>query len=173
MIEVEVKARASRPDQVERIEHLVRGWTELPEVMQDDLYFSHPCRDFSRTDEALRIRRVGSAPGVWYLTYKGPRLDRISKTREEIEIETSPDIGALLEKLGFSRVGRVVKTRKGFRKGDTLLFLDDVEGLGTFVELESASHDPSKLTVLAGIITELGLESERRSYLELLLAEGV
>jgi len=172
MIEVEVKAWVSGPDQLERIENFVRDWTGLPEVMQEDLYFSHPCRDFSRTDEALRLRRVGGAPEAWYLTYKGPKLDRISKSREEIEIRTAPDIEAILEKLGFSRVARILKTRRGFRKGDTLLYLDDVEGLGRFVELESASHDTDRLSALAGIITELGLKSERRSYLELLLAEG-
>jgi adenylate cyclase class 2 len=170
MIEVEVKARVSRPDQLERIESFVRGWTALSEVMQEDLYFSHPCRDFSRTDEALRLRRVGGAPGAWYLTYKGPRLDRISKTREEVEIRTAPEIEAVLEKLGFSRVGRIVKRRRGFTKGDTLLYLDDVEGVGRFVELESASHDIDKLSALLGIIKDLGLKSERRSYLELSLA---
>ena len=26
---------------------------------QTDRYFLHPCRDFARTDEALRLRRVG------------------------------------------------------------------------------------------------------------------
>ena len=167
-----MKARVSGLDQLDRIEGFVRGWTTLPEVMQEDLYFSHPCRDFSRTDEALRLRRVGGVPEAWYLTYKGAKLDGISKTREEIDMRTAPEIETILGKLGFSRVARVVKTRRGFRKGDTLLYLDDVEGLGRFVELESASHDKGKLSVLAGIIMELGLKSERRSYLELLLAEA-
>ena len=43
-----------------------------------DLYFAHPARDFSATDEALRIRRIGS---TGCLTYKGPKIDTTTKTR--------------------------------------------------------------------------------------------
>jgi len=165
-----VKARVSCPDELRRIEGFVRGWKVLPKVVQEDLYFSHPCREFSKTDEALRLRRIGPKPGRWFLSYKGPKLDAVSKTREEIEIPTSPEIASILEKLGFSQAARVVKARRGFRKGDTLLYLDDVDGLGRFVELESASHDRERLPVLLGIMAQLGLKTERRSYLELLVA---
>ena len=48
-----------------------------------DLYFAHPARDFAATDEALRIRRVGESNCI---TYKGPKIDRTTKTRREIEL---------------------------------------------------------------------------------------
>jgi len=46
-----------------------------------DLYFGHPARDFSKTDEALRIRRIGAKNCI---TYKGPKIDITTKTRCEI-----------------------------------------------------------------------------------------
>ncbi|MFN5909679.1 MAG: class IV adenylate cyclase, partial [Planctomyces sp.] len=52
-------------------------------VLEQDEYFNHPARDFRQTDEALRIRRIG---GELILTWKGPRLDALSKSRRELEV---------------------------------------------------------------------------------------
>lgn len=55
----------------------------ISENVEEDLYFQRVSRDFRETGEALRIRRVGSDLKI---TYKGPRLDQVTKMREEIEI---------------------------------------------------------------------------------------
>ena len=80
--EVEVKYRAVNHD------HLVEclwqaGAVAGAVVDQLDTYFSHPVRDFARTNEAFRIRRLGQENRI---TYKGPRRSGPTKTREEIEI---------------------------------------------------------------------------------------
>jgi len=48
-------------------------------VLQIDRYFAHPVRDFSSTDEALRIRSVADENRI---TYKGPKIDATTKTRK-------------------------------------------------------------------------------------------
>jgi adenylate cyclase class 2 len=84
-------------------------------VEQVDTYYAHPARDFARTDEALRIRRAG--PDNW-ITYKGPKLDQVTKTRRELELPLPPgDAGAacfgeLLEAVGFRPVAQVRKRRQ-------------------------------------------------------------
>lgn len=145
-----------------------------------DHYFNAPDRDFARTDEALRIRRVGTANCV---TYKGPKRDLQTKTRTEIEVpladgnETAEDFARLLVHLGYRPVAVVRKDRRTFhleRDGLALaVTLDDVEGVGSFAELEFGvgedQLDAARGTLLRAA-TELGLtDSERRSYLELLL----
>src|SRR6185295_14932137 len=83
------------------------GAREEKVLSQVDQYFAHPARDFARTDEALRIRRVDAENLV---TYKGPKLDAATKTRREIELPLAPgDQGAksfaeLLQALGFRPV---------------------------------------------------------------------
>ncbi len=147
---------------------------------EEDLYFAHPARDFAKTDEALRIRRKGDAT---FITYKGPKVDTTTKTRREIELplpsdeKTPEQWTTLLEVLGFRQVAMVRKSR---RKAGVLWdnhmvegCLDNVEGLGCFVELELVVEE-DKLDVARHIIASLAesLElrrSERRSYLELLL----
>src|SRR5690349_9059356 len=72
-------------------------------VEQVDRYFAHPCRDFATTDEALRIRSNG---GRSFVTYKGAKIDTITKTRHEIELPLDPEdadgsqFGELLSALG-------------------------------------------------------------------------
>src|SRR5438105_12618123 len=69
-----------------------------------DHYFNAPDRDFARTDEALRVRSIGSAN---FVTYKGPKRDPLTKTRTEIEgrLAEGPDAAAtfkqLLRHLGY------------------------------------------------------------------------
>jgi len=145
-----------------------------------DLYVNHPVRDFAETDEALRIRRKG---GKTLITYKGPKIDTTTKTRREIELplgeqpETPDQWRELLEVLSFVAVAEVRKAR---RKADVAwdgqtvtLTLDDVHDVGTFVELEIESDEEGverAKSQLAALADELGLgDSERRSYLELLL----
>src|SRR5688500_16438791 len=84
-------------------------------IDQADTYFAHPARDFARTDEALRLRRVGDE--TW-ITYKGPKLDMTSKPRQELELplQAGPDVFdrhcELLAALGFRPVATVRKRRK-------------------------------------------------------------
>jgi len=145
-----------------------------------DRYYAHPARDFARTDEALRIRGVGPAG---FLTYKGPKMDATTKTRREIELalpagdEGRRAWGELLEALGFRPIAEVRKRRRKARvpwQGRPVeLCLDEVEHLGTFVEIELVTEpDDVELAkaCIASLAAHLGLaNSERRSYLELLL----
>ncbi|HEX4146150.1 MAG TPA: class IV adenylate cyclase [Pirellulales bacterium] len=147
---------------------------------QVDCYFSHPARDFAQTDEALRIRRVN---GQTRITYKGPKIDRETKTRQEIELPlpagatTADDFGRLLVALGFAPVAEVRKHRRTFDltwQGYSVeAALDEVAGLGHFVELEISANEESVDAARAALVSlaarlELAA-SERRSYLELLL----
>ncbi len=148
-----------------------------------DLYFNHPQRDFRQTDEAFRIRRHGRANRV---TYKGPKIDATTKTRQELELslpdgeQIAEQWTELLERLGFRRAGQVAKRRRKFLvewQDQTVEgTLDEIDGLGQFVELELVV-DPDELDeakqVIASLAAELGLaQSERRSYLQLLLAKA-
>ncbi|MEN6407558.1 MAG: class IV adenylate cyclase [Thermoguttaceae bacterium] len=149
-----------------------------PEI-ETDVYFNHPARDFARTDEALRVRRKGDAA---FLTYKGPKIDAATKTRHEIDLplpsgrSTAQQWTSLLEALGFKAVGTVQKSRRkmhvDWQQRRVEASLDQIERLGSFVELElvveSDELDAAR-TCIAALADHLGLHvSERRSYLELL-----
>lgn len=149
-------------------------------IEQLDRYFAHPCRDFAQTDEALRIRQVGQQ---CYVTYKGPKIDPETKTRREIELPLSGSAEALAQwtslwdALGFKPVMLVRKRRLPghitWEDADIEVVLDQVDGVGSFVEFELvASADGVELAKsrILSLAAALGLScAERRSYLELLL----
>src|SRR4029077_11878574 len=65
MLEVEVKYRA--PTGISLEERILALGAEPVEEREDaDAYFNAPHRDFARTDEAFRLRRIGPAN---FLTY--------------------------------------------------------------------------------------------------------
>jgi len=57
-----------------------------------DHYFNAPDRDFAKTDEAFRLRRIGTNNRI---TYKGPKQGGPAKTRTEVELalESGPAAG--------------------------------------------------------------------------------
>ena len=169
-------------------ERLVRlGFAPAGVVDQSDCYYRHPARDFAQTDEALRLRRVGQSN---VLTYKGPKIDAATKSRFEQEApladgdEAGQACDAIFRRLGFEPVAVVAKRRETLRlqRGASTVeaALDAVAGVGTFVELEigvAAEDDAAAVAQARGMLAELAAElgladSERRSYLELLLAAG-
>ena len=175
--EVEQKFRVPDSAAIDRrLESLGARWG-APRV-EVDTYYAHPARDFARTDEALRIRRVGDS---CCLTYKGPKVDTTTKTRRELEIPLDPQAAdawaELLAALGFRPVGEVRKRRRKahvqWRARSVEVSLDEVDRLGTFLELEIPADDAqldSARECLASLAGELGLSGgERRSYLELVL----
>ncbi len=166
-------------------------------VEQVDRYFGHPSRDFSATDEALRLR--STADGV-VITWKGPRLAMAAKTRREIELplaEAAVPAAAgaeaavpaspratldrwtdLLEALGFRRVREVAKRRRlatvVWDGVPVDVAVDHVAGLGDFVEFELQA-DADGITLAAARVESLARhlgcgQAEPRSYLEMLLA---
>jgi adenylate cyclase class 2 len=154
------------------------------EHTETDHYFNAPDRDFARTDEAFRLRRIGASN---FLTYKGPKHAGPIKIRTELEIplrdgdEPAAQMQQLLAHLGYRAVAVVRKQRQYYhleRGGFALIVcLDEVERLGRFAEVEIIAPDEQRdaaQAVLADAAAALGLTHlERRSYLNLLLtAQG-
>jgi adenylate cyclase class 2 len=173
---LEVEAKAHLPDPDRTIGNLIElGGREIYFTIQRDTYYRHPNRDFAVTDEALRIREE---EGRSFITYKGPKLDLETKSREELEVPlVDPrDLGGLLLRLGFTPVAVVEKRRRGYLLGTLEVCVDEVKGLGHFLEVEARECkdlEEGKTRVL-GLLETLGLDHlERRSYLELLLERDV
>ncbi|MHA2371112.1 MAG: class IV adenylate cyclase, partial [Candidatus Hodarchaeales archaeon] len=119
------------------------------------------------------------------ITFKGPKIDKISKTREELGfIVKGNDVSGVLkvfQRLGFSEVFEICKNRSLWRHPrESLISVDNVDELAPdcYVEAEIISENLTDkeqlIEELTGMLTELldcngELRSERRSYLELVL----
>ncbi len=170
MLEVERKLRSPGNEQV--IERLTTiGAEKVSDETHEDVYFIHPCRRFKDTDEALRLRELG---GAAELTYKGPRMEcSHAKAREEVTIDVGDTLSLrrILERLGFTELATIRKRRVSFALDKLMIAVDDVEGIGQFVEIELMTEDPSRAkqlidTAMEGLL--LG-EDVETTYLEMFL----
>jgi adenylate cyclase, class 2 len=178
---LEIEQKFARAD-LAAIERRLAGWGAAvrDEHVEADHYFNAPDRDFAKTDEAFRLRRIGEQN---FLTYKGPKRAAAVKMRTELEIplrdgdEAAAQMTQLLHHLGYRSVAVVTKRRRTVplqRGGFQLtICLDDVEGLGRYAEVEILAPEEQSdaaRQVLQEVAAQLGLsEVERRSYLGLIL----
>ena len=171
MKEVEVKYRVDC-NSLDRIKAKIEGiGAKLVSVrVEEDVYFEHPCRSMLEGDEAIRLRRVEDERSRrLILTYKGPRSGGLAKSREEVEARVDDSITVILDRLGFKPVVTVSKRRTIYDLGDLLFFVDEVKGLGCFVEIESRSGDPDAI-IEAGETIGLSRESiVDLTYVEMLV----
>lgn len=177
MIEVEVKAHVNNFEAVKKKLNEI-GAKKIKFEHQKDTYFNNPdYRDFEKTDEALRIRitTIKEKEEI-ILTYKGAKMDTVSKTRKEIEakVKDSKNMGLILENLGFKPVETIEKDRTTYSFNEFIISLDEVYKVGNFVEIEKEASEEEdfkeSLDKIFEIYKKLGIEDgfERRSYLELL-----
>jgi adenylate cyclase class 2 len=192
MIEVEIKVKISDPNLTQKTFKENNGIYKLS-LEHEDTYFNMPkgLRDFRQTDEALRLRKSiefnrDNKEIVqkinYYITYKGKKIDKTTKTREEIEVKINEieDMKTLLKLLGFQEVFTVVKKRElyDFTFNDTKIeaLIDYIPILEQhFVEVElitdSLDNVEKSKDILFEFLSKLGIkkqESIRKSYLELI-----
>jgi pantoate--beta-alanine ligase len=180
MLEIEQKYRVADFGDLEK-RLMSIGARRGDDVIEEDQYFNGPDRDFARTGEAFRLRRIGHEN---CLTYKGPRAAHAVKTRRELEVPLPPGDDAaaehaqLLVDLGYRPVAIVRKRRRSYHlnRGEFVftVCLDDVEDVGRFAEVEVLAEEDQAAAAqaaLTGLAGDLGLtQVEQRAYLTMLLA---
>lgn len=130
-----------------------QGFHETAEIREEDTYFNSIYHDVKKRDEALRIRTskdCRSGISKTQINFKGPKLD-------------------------FSPVASVIKLRKYLKCGRFTACLDQVEGLGDFLELEVIAEQESEreeiLSRMEDLLAILGYhmsDTVQTSYLSML-----
>lgn len=179
-VEVEVKIPVcGLEDTIKRLEQC--GFCLAGTCWEEDVYYNSAHYDLREQDKALRIRRITDLDtGKIQAEFncKGPKLDQISVSRTELEmrLETPEILERILEELGFLPVPCAVKkTRFTYTRGRITAAVDQVEGLGDYLELEIIGQGEEQrsacLKEIEATMKELGYEQKdtiRNSYLSML-----
>ncbi len=160
---------------------------------QIDTYYNYPVesRDFSKTDEALRLRKTTESDPktlkkrkeVVDLTYKGPNLDKVIKTRVEhvCHVIEAQKIEEILKALSFKKIIAINKHREVFElnyNGNNIeVLIDTIEHLpGSYFEAEILVKDDKLIDsykkILFSFIEECGYTKKDilpKTYLEMVL----
>jgi predicted adenylyl cyclase CyaB len=163
---VEIKAILRDPDRAaQTAERLSGGQGEV--IRQVDVFF--PCEG-----ARLKLRMFGSDSGE-LIRYERPDLAAARSSR--YVIARTPDPRNLLEILTatLGTAGAVTKTRHLFLVGQTRVHLDEVEGLGSFLELEvvlePGQSDTEGRRIAEQLLSEFGIGPEQlvaEAYIDLL-----
>ena len=192
MIEVEIKVKISDPNLTRKKFEDINGVYKLS-LHHEDIYFNMPngLRDFKQTDEALRLRKSiefnrdnkALAQKInYFITYKGKKMDKTTKTREEIEVKINEieEMKNLLKLLGFREVFTVFKERelyeflfKAVRIEALIDYLPILKQHFVEVELMTEFYEDIKKSrkILFQFLGKFGIKKEesiRKSYLELI-----
>mgnify|MGYP001772829155 CR=1 FL=1 len=133
-IEREIKLKV--PDDFDLEYYLINnGGKLIKREKQIDLYLDFDDLRIKSSGSALRLRISGKN---YFITFKGPQKEDLIKNRDEYEVKVS-DYGQTLkifESIGIKEKFRITKDRATVRFNGLNFEIDDVEGLGKFVEIE-------------------------------------
>ena len=167
---LEIKVRVDQLAQVHRLAHAL-GALDLGERRDRDTYFR-----VSRG--RLKLRESGGRPGGELIYYERPDATVSRYSDYHLACIDRPEALKALLGAALGVLVVVVKTRRLLRCGATRIHLDQVDGLGSFVELETVIAGRSEQAAAAeheDVKQALGLSSASVvpvSYSDLMLARA-
>ena len=129
-------------------EAIEKGFKLAHEVEETDTYFTDKDKEFVRTRTCLRIRRIDS--NYMELTYKAKSSQDTERYgKKEVNIQVKPtdyeDLVTVLSGLGYIKYVEFAKYRKVYSKKENNveynIMLDNIKGIGDFVEFEIITHE--------------------------------
>jgi len=164
-MEVEVKAICANLKEPKEI--LIGKGAKLNEILhQVDIYYNAPNRDLRLTNEYLRLRFLqGDKKGVF--AYHRNLSDGVTEEKE-IGISDLRIFKRILSALGFRKLGRIEKRRSTYELGNYKISLDDVKGIGKFVEVETQCEEKEALqkrSLCLDLLESLGIPREKQVHI--------
>ncbi len=159
MREIEIKVRVADKEQLlaalER-QNIIMGQP----ITQHDVVYGPKASGNPPGTNWLRIRT--QSDGKVLFTFKKSVVGHLDCIEHETAVEDASELEKILTQLGYALYSDLTKTRSKGRMGDIELCLDEVSGLGTFIEAEKlmqedANHD-AVVAELWQLLSGLGLQ---------------
>lgn len=111
--------------------------------------------------------RGHGCPSLGVFTLKRPAENVLSCEEDETAVANRDQMHYAVLAMGFRPTIRIVKTRRTGRLGDMALCVDELDGLGVFLEVERMVPDgvPGEAVQaeLSRFVTSLGIDAEQIS----------
>ena len=141
---------------------------------QTDKYFGE-INLFKKTGYSflMRVRIEGDKN---FLTYKGAESKKDGVWQEyEFPVDNAEDAENMLKAIGLDNVITVKKNRTEYKLDDFAICLDIIDGLGSFVEIESQNDNDIDKINLNKLMQKLNIKEEQiihKGYVTLLLVKN-
>jgi adenylate cyclase class 2 len=137
--EVEVKYRVGDLAALESV-LASRGIALSAPVTQDDQAYAKIGWEYGQSKIGVPFARLRSELGRHLLTVKTPIVNEQSCVEHETEVADREQMHAAVQQMGFYPTVRIRKTRRTATVGSMSLCVDQVVGLGVFLEIERVVH---------------------------------
>lgn len=165
MREIEVKAKVKDKNSLlakAKAMGIVFGEASL----QDDTTYETTTPYVDPSWNIFRIRKQ-SGKNILTMKYKASSRSRDNHERETV-IEDAEEMADMLERLGYTHGVRIRKHRQIAKHEGLELCIDEVDDLGTFVEVEKLAADDADVDAIQEtlwqLLLELGVEQEDRVH---------
>jgi adenylate cyclase class 2 len=141
MREIEIKAKlVDRAGVMEKLKGLGCAFSE-PIRQEDTVYakFTDTLEHFLSDDVFLRIRVKNGKKIIF--TLKKRLKNHLDALEHETEISSKEEIEQAILLMGYNRASRVNKERVTTEYNGCEICIDEVEGLGSFIEMEKLAED--------------------------------
>ncbi|WP_116248062.1 class IV adenylate cyclase [Nocardiopsis sp. FIRDI 009] len=140
MREIETKYRVADPDAL--LAALREAGVTLGDpVLQDDQVYAPVGWEPGMSRVGRTFCRLRTQDGLHVFTAKTPAANPMEHTEHETAVADRGQMHAAVVRMGYVPSLRIVKERRVGALRDTLVCVDRVEGLGTFLELEVVVDD--------------------------------
>ena len=163
---IEIKARVRDIDKIRRRAEQLSD-TPMEVIPQEDTFFKTPLG-------RLKLRVLSEDKGQ-LIYYTRPDQEGPKRSNYHISLTSDPENLKRVLELAYGIRGVVRKTRYLYLVDQTRLHLDDVEGLGQFMELEvvmrDGQSDAEGQLIAEGLMAALGVERSdllEGAYMDLL-----
>jgi adenylate cyclase class 2 len=133
--EVEVKYRVTDPAAL-RAALVARGVVLSAPVVQDDQAYARVGWEYGQSKIGQPFARLRTEQGRHLLTVKTPVANELSCVEHETEVADREQMHAAIRQLGFYPTVRIRKIRRTATVGLMSLCVDEVDGIGVFLEIE-------------------------------------
>ena len=104
-------------------------------LVQHDVVYGMPGAVENRLDTNwLRIRTENES--IIYFTLKKSVVNHLDSIEHEVVVDNANELQSIIRELGYELHSDLTKTRRKAKVGELEICVDDVESLGTFVEVE-------------------------------------
>ncbi|SEG52515.1 adenylate cyclase, class 2 [Thermomonospora echinospora] len=163
MREVEVKFRVRDVESL--LVALKAQGIELGEpTHQDDQAYAPVGWRFGDSKLGVSFVRLRTVDGRDFFALKQPGENAQACLEYETEVADREQMHQAIVNMGFYATVRVAKTRRTATVGDITICVDDLEGVGTFLELERMIPDDASAIEtqrqLAAFVARLGIDAE-------------
>lgn len=178
MKEIEIKARLRDKTAITRKLKTLGCVFEKPITQQDTVYAEHVGSLVAfRTNKVFLRLRVKNGSKTFF-TLKKRGVNDLDAIEHEMEVSSKDEMEKILFLMGYREAVRVRKVREVTRYDGCEICVDEVEGLGSFIEMETLTEEADSEAVqdkMFQFFLSLGVKPEDRvwSGYDILMMESI